>query len=44
MITDTNEIAERLRTEADYWRDYNEDDTLFDWWHYDFCRECAYGF
>lgn len=29
MITDTKEIAERLRTEADYWRDYNEDDTLF---------------
>lgn len=29
MITDTKEIAERLRTEADYWRNYNEDDTLF---------------
>lgn len=28
MITDTKEIAERLRTEADYWRDYNEDDML----------------
>lgn len=26
MITDTKEIAKRLRTEADYWRDYNEDD------------------
>lgn len=30
MITDTKEIAKRLRIEADYWRDYNEDDTLFD--------------
>lgn len=29
MITDTKEIAERLRTEADYRRDYNGDDTLF---------------
>ena len=29
MITDTKEIAKRLHTEADYWRDYNEDDTLF---------------
>lgn len=31
MTTDTKEIAKRLRTEADYWRDYNEDDTIFDW-------------
>ena len=29
MITDTKEIAKRLRTEADYWRDYNEEDTIF---------------
>lgn len=29
MTTDTKEIAGRLRTEADYRRDYNEDDTLF---------------
>lgn len=30
MITDTKEIAKRLRIEAGCWRDYNEDDTLFD--------------
>lgn len=29
MITDTKEIAKRLRTEADCRRDYNEDDTIF---------------
>jgi hypothetical protein len=44
MITDTNEIAERLRTEADYWRDYNEDDTLFNWWHYDFVESVLTAF
>lgn len=36
MTTDTKEIAERLRDEADYRRDCNGDDTLFDWRHYDF--------
>lgn len=36
MITDTKEIAKRLRVEANHWHDYNEEDTLFDWWHYDF--------
>ena len=30
MITNTNEIAKRLRIEAGYWRDYNKDDTVFD--------------
>lgn len=30
MITDTKEIAERLRTETDCRRDCNGDDTLFD--------------
>lgn len=29
MIPDTEGIAKRLRTEADYRRDYNEDDTIF---------------
>lgn len=29
MTTDTEEIAERLRTEADHRRDYNGDDTVF---------------
>lgn len=29
MTTDTKEIAKRLRTEADYWRGCNEDDTIF---------------
>lgn len=29
MITDTREIAERLRTEADHRRDCNEEDTVF---------------
>lgn len=44
MITDTKEIAERSRTEADYWRDYNEDDTLFDRWHYDFVESVLRAF
>lgn len=44
MITDTKEIAERLRTEADYRRDYNEDDTLFDRWHYDFVESVVTAF
>lgn len=29
MITDTKEIAKRLRTEADYWRDYRKDNIIF---------------
>lgn len=29
MITDTKETAERLRTEADYRRDYRKDDLIF---------------
>lgn len=44
MITDTKEIAKRLRTDADYWRDYNEDDTLFDWWYYDFVESVVTAF
>lgn len=30
MITDTKEIAERLRTEADYWRNYRKDNLISD--------------
>lgn len=44
MITDTKEIAKRLRTEADYWRDYNENVTLFDLWHYDFVESVITAF
>lgn len=29
MITDTKEIAERLRTEADYRRNYRKDNLIF---------------
>lgn len=36
MITDTKEIAKRLRIEAGCWHDYNEDDTLFDMSNYNF--------
>lgn len=44
MTTDTREIAERLRTEADRWRDYNENDTLFDLWHCDFVESVVTAF
>lgn len=30
MITNAKEIAERLRIEADYWRDYRKDNVIFD--------------
>ena len=30
MITDTKEIAERLRTEANYRRNYRKDNLIFD--------------
>lgn len=30
MITDTKEIAKRLRIEADYWRNYRKDNVIFD--------------
>lgn len=30
MITDTKEIAERLRIEADHWRNYRKDNVSFD--------------
>lgn len=44
MITDTKEIAERLRTEADYWRDYNENDTLFNMSNYRFTESVHVAF
>jgi hypothetical protein len=44
MITDTKEIAERLRTEADYWRDYNEDDTIFNMSNYHFTESVLITF
>lgn len=30
MITDTKEMAARLRIEADYWRNYRKDDLISD--------------
>lgn len=30
MITDSKEIAKRLRTEANYWHDYRKDNVIFD--------------
>lgn len=44
MITDTKEIAERLRTEADYRRDYNEDDTIFNMSNYHFTESVLITF
>jgi hypothetical protein len=44
MITDTKEIAKRLRTEADYWRDYNEDDTIFNMSNYHFTESVLTAF
>lgn len=44
MATDTKEIAKRLRIEADYRRDCNEDDTLFDWRHCDFVESVVTAF
>lgn len=34
MITDTKEIAKRFRIEADYWRDYDEDNVIFNMSNY----------
>lgn len=44
MITDTKEIAKRLRIEAGCRRDYNEDDTLFDLRHEDFVESVLTAF
>lgn len=44
MIADTKEIAKRLRIEADYRRDYDKDDTLFDRRHCDFAESVVTAF
>lgn len=44
MITDTREIAERLRTEANYWHDYNEEDTIFNMSNYHFTESVLTAF
>lgn len=44
MITDTKEIAERLRIEADYWRDYDEEDTIFNMSNYHFTESVLTAF
>lgn len=44
MITDTKEIAKRLRTEADYRRDCNEDDTIFNMSNYHFTESVLTAF
>lgn len=44
MITDTKEIAKRLRTGADYWRDYYEEDTIFDMSNYHFTENVLIAF
>lgn len=44
MITDTKEIAERLRTEANYWHDYNEEDTIFNMSNYHFTESVLTAF
>lgn len=36
MATDTKEIAKRFRIEADYWRDYGEDNVIFNMSNYPF--------
>lgn len=44
MISDLTEIAKRLRTEADYWRDYNEEDTIFNMSNYHFTESVLTAF
>lgn len=44
MISDMKEIAKRLRTEADYWRDYNEEDTIFNMSNYHFTESVLIAF
>ena len=44
MITDTKEIAKRLRAEANYWHDYNEEDTLFNMSNYHFTESVLIAF
>lgn len=44
MITDTKEIAKRLRAEADYRHDYNEDDAIFNMSNYHFTESVLIAF
>lgn len=44
MITDTKEIAERLRIEADYRRDCNEEDAIFNMSNYRFTESALIAF
>lgn len=44
MISDMKEIAERLRTEANYWHDYNEEDTIFNMSNYRFTESVLTAF
>lgn len=44
MTTDTKEIAERLRTEADYRRNCNEEDTIFNMSNYHFTESVPIAF
>lgn len=44
MITDMKEIAKRLRTEANYWRDYDEEDTIFNMSDYRFTESVLIAF
>lgn len=41
MITDAKEIAKRLQIEADYWRDYDEEDTIFNISNYHLLKVCS---
>ena len=44
MITDTEEIAKRLRIEADYWRNYRKDIVIFDMPNYLFSYSVLMAF
>ena len=44
MTTDTKEIAERLRIEADYRRDHNGEDTVFNMSNYHFTESVPIAF
>ena len=44
MTADTKGIAERLRTEADYRRDRNEEDTIFNMSNYRFTESVPIAF
>lgn len=44
MITDAKEIAKRLQIEADYWRDYDEEDTIFNISNYHFTESVLTAF